>query len=153
MKKNVILLFVVFSFFACGSNKLTQQEATQLSDKIENQTFVFIPTTANPMGGKSIHLTPDYELRITKDSIVSYMPYFGRAYSAPYGSDGGIKFLSKKFDYTLHQKTKHKWEIEIETKDTSNQYKIYLTVFQSGNASLSVNDPNRQTITFLGNVK
>ena len=45
---------------------------------------------AVPMAGRSVNLTSPYSLEIHGDSILSYLPYFGRAYSAPYGGGEGL---------------------------------------------------------------
>ncbi len=45
--------------------------------------------------------------RVMGDSIVTYLPYFGRAYSVPVNlSQGGIQFTSTDFDYTIESKRK-----------------------------------------------
>ncbi len=59
------------------------------------------------------------------DSIVTYLPYFDRAYSAPVNlSQGGIQFTSTDFDYTIESKRKE-WDIAMKLKeplDVENWY-------------------------------
>src|SRR4030081_3269854 len=64
---------------------------------IDSQNFVFKAQTVLPLGGRSRQLTTDYDVKVTKGTVVSYLPYFGRAYSATPGSTGGIDFTSKDF--------------------------------------------------------
>jgi hypothetical protein len=53
-----------------------------------------------------------------KDTINAYLPFYGKAYSIPYGSnEGGIKFTSTDFNYTLTPKKKGSWDITIIPKD------------------------------------
>ena len=52
---------------------------------IENGRFTIEVDRALPMGGRTVHLTTPYSLEMRGDSAISYLPYFGRAYSLPYG--------------------------------------------------------------------
>src|SRR5450631_1363581 len=69
---------------------------------VDSQEYVFRAQTALPMSGAVRQLTSDYDLKIMKGSVVSYLPYFGKAYTAPMDlNGGGIEFTSKDFDYTV----------------------------------------------------
>src|SRR5882672_9273272 len=54
-----------------------------ISNMVDSQSYVFKAQSATPMSGRNRQLTSDYDLKVTKDQVVSYLPYFGRAYSAP----------------------------------------------------------------------
>lgn len=44
------------------------------------------------MNGKTVYLTSPYSVKISNDSAYIELPYFGVAYSVPYGGgEGGIK--------------------------------------------------------------
>src|SRR5690606_28133322 len=97
-----------------------QQEAGQddLEQALGAQEYVFHARTALPQRGRANFLDARYDLTVSKDSVVAYLPYFGRAYSAPIGSDkGGIQFTSTDFDYIVEKKKKRRWEIRIRPKD------------------------------------
>src|SRR5689334_2385103 len=105
--RTVLLIAITSSFFTAATyaqnskaEKKAKQEA-QIRQIIDSQNFVFKAQTALPIGGPSRQLTSDYDLKITKDAVVSYLPYFGRAYSATPGStDNGLNFTSKDFEYS-----------------------------------------------------
>ncbi|GGI22549.1 hypothetical protein GCM10008119_03200 [Pedobacter mendelii] len=104
-------------------------------------------------GSGTINLSgSQYDLKVTKDSIVAYLPYYGRAYSAPYNpTDGGIKFTSKKFTYKESKNKKGTYSINISTNDLKKEnYQLYLSISQNGYASLMVNSINKQSINFNG---
>ncbi|MEP7319290.1 MAG: DUF4251 domain-containing protein, partial [Panacibacter sp.] len=93
-------------------------------------------------------------LRISKDTIISYLPYFGRAYTAPISpEDGGINFTSTDFEYTTALRKKGGWSIEIKFKDQSQVREMNLTIFDNGRADLFVSSNNRQSISFSGNIR
>src|SRR5215471_6953240 len=104
-KKWTLLLILALSAFSASyaqdskQDKKAKQEA-QIKQIVDSQHYVFRAQTAYPLGGRTVQLTSDYDLKITKDEVVSYLPYYGRAYSAtPGSSDNGLNFTTKSFEY------------------------------------------------------
>lgn len=147
------LIFAGFIGFSCksGETLASKEEMAQVSEKVESMNFTFVPQTAEPMSGRSVSLSSFFSLKVSKDTINSDLPYFGRAYSAPLPNEGGIKFISTDFDYTVSENKKG-WDITIVPKDNSKGYKLSLTLGQSGYGSLSVQQMNRQSISFYGKI-
>ena len=56
---------------------------------------------ALPARGRSVTLTSPYSVEIRNDSVISYLPYYGRAYSIPYGGGEGLNFKAPLTDYKL----------------------------------------------------
>lgn len=128
-----------------------QQKETDIKNKIQAKSYVFMVQSVSPMRGSMRQLTPEYDLRVSPDSIISWLPYFGRAYSAPINaSEGGIKFTSTNFTYTVMNRNKGGWDITIKPKDATDVNRLFLTVFANGSASLQVISNNRDPITFNG---
>ena len=124
---------------------------TAIKDMVESQNYVFKAQTALPMSGPSRQLTPDYDLKVTKQSIISYLPYFGRAYTAPMDpSKGGIQFTSKDFDYTLTPGKKDGWNVLIKPKDYRDVQQMSLSISSTGYAIVQVTSTSRQPISFNG---
>lgn len=117
---------------------------------IQSKEFVFKAQTVLPMTGMARQLTSDYEVRFLGDSIVSYLPYFGRAYSAGYGEGGGIDFTSTKFEYKVNQRRKGGWDVSIKPKDAKDIQSLNFNISSDGYATLQVNSNNRQPISFNG---
>ena len=118
---------------------------------ISNKQYVFYARYVTPMNGVQKYLTSEYTLTVLKDTVVSDLPYFGRAYEAPISpSDDGIKFTSVNFDYKADARNKGGWEITIKPKDARQVQQLFLTVFSNGEASLNVTSTNRQAISFSG---
>jgi hypothetical protein len=91
-----------------------------------------------------------YDLSIRKDSIVSYLPYFGRAYTAPISpSDVDFFFTSTKFTYNMTP-TRRGWTVSIKPTDQNYIQELYLTIFDNGTASLNVTSINRSFVSYDG---
>lgn len=118
---------------------------------LNDQRYVFKAQQVMPSGGRTRNLTGDnYDLTVTKDSVSSWLPYFGRAYSAPIDpTKGGFQFVSTEFDYNVTQNN-DSWDITIKPKDTRDVQELYLTVFKNGNSTLRVSSISRQPISFSG---
>src|SRR2546423_226450 len=93
-------------------------KAAGIERKVKEKDFVFVASSASPMGGAIRQLTSRYDLKVTADTIISNLPYFGRAYSAPINpSDGGISFTSTTFQYSVKDRRRGGWEITIKPAD------------------------------------
>ena len=159
--KYLFILLAVTAIVSCSASQTgkadkagkKQEKANAVQQKIQEQNFVFEAQQAIPMGMKNRILTGDnYTVKVTKDSVDVYLPYFGRAYSAPIGeSEGGIKFISTDFDYKADKQTKNGWNITINVKsEPKHNYRLSFSISSSGSATLTVNDNTRQSITFHG---
>lgn len=162
MKKNLIYFFLVVMLslvaISCSTSQSTADKrirAEEISRKITDFDFLFKATYAHPMGYKSIYLSPYYDVKVSKDTVRAYLPYYGRAYVAPMNpDDNGIKFTSTKFEYKVTAgKRKRNHLIEIKTKDTSREFVLSFDIWENGSARLNVSDSNRQPISFQGNIQ
>lgn len=158
-KKTFFALALPFSLVVIAQSAAAQSSAAdkkaakqaEIRNMVESQNYVFKAQSAMPMAGRTRQLTSDYDLKIAKESIISYLPYFGRAYSAPIDpSKGGIQFTSKNFDYTMTPGKKDGWNVLIKPKDVSDVQQMNLSISSAGYANLQVTSTNRQPITFNG---
>ncbi|MES1222571.1 MAG: DUF4251 domain-containing protein [Bacteroidota bacterium] len=159
MKKiNLLLPMVLFLLTAVinpessvGQSKKDSAKIAKIKELVTSQTYTFKAQSAMPMSARTRQLTSEYDLKITKDIITSYLPYFGRAYSAPIGStDIGLEFTSKDFEYTSADRKKGGWDITIKLKDAKDVTQMQLTIFDNGTTTLQVLSNNRQPISFNG---
>jgi len=136
-------------------NKVHAQDMDkhQVENAVETKEFVFKAQTVMPMSGGSKQLTTEYDVKFLGDSIVSYLPYFGRTYNASYGSqDGGINFTSTKFEYKAKAGKKGAWDITVKPKDAKDIQEMNFTISENGSTSLRVTSHNRQPISFYGHI-
>jgi hypothetical protein len=167
MKKLIKLFAAAVIMLSCAQigtaqNSGSEKKAAKVAEvkkMVDNGSFIFEATYAIPMRGESKLLTSTYDLKITKDSVTAFLPYFGRAYLAPSPTetDGGIKFTSTNFNYTnvLHKNCT--WDIVIKPKDHSiidwrDVQQLRLSISPDGYASLQVTSSNRDPISFDGDI-
>lgn len=118
---------------------------------VEGRNFVFKAQTALPLSGRTRNLTSDYDLKVTKDKVVSYLPYFGRAYQAPIDpGKAPLDFTTREFSYTSVPGKKGGWTVTIKPKDYADVQQLVLNISSDGYASLQVLSTNRQAISFNG---
>src|SRR5213075_2880222 len=107
--------------------------------------FEFEAETVKPAIGGIKQLTPGYTLKLSHDSLVSYLPYFGKAYSAPINpSDVGFDFTSSNLDYKASATKKGGYQVSIKSKDRIYNADFLLTVYDNGTAYLQVSSADRQ---------
>ena len=143
-------LFIVFVFFIGTVH--AQDKDADIKSLIESKRFVFKAQTVSPPSMPLRQLNGDnYDLKILGDSLISYLPYFGRAYTAPSpGTTGGYNFTSTKFDYSAKTRKKGGWDIILKPTDVTDFREFDLTVSKNGTASLRALSNNRQLISYNG---
>jgi hypothetical protein len=162
MKKFVLIVSMVFLIAGITIGKETQREKRKAREKAKmeeilqlfvNRNLQFLAQSAHPMGGGVIHLTSEYTLDIQNEEVISFLPYFGVAYTADYGNnDGGIKFDEKVL--TSNWKSSKKgYDIHMEVKAPRDRYVLHLDFSPAGYANLQISCNNRQPISFSGIVQ
>ncbi len=119
---------------------------------LKSKHFTFVVRTANPMVGPTIALTSDYDIKITKDSTYSFLPYYGEAYQVKYGNtDGGIKFETVMYNYEIEFNDRTSfYEIKFEVIDPIETFKVNLNISSSGYGNLKIISNTRQAISYDG---
>lgn len=151
--KNILLksLFgLIVLAFSSVSAQAQQLNKTEVKQAIDSKNFVFKAQTVLPMTGMSRYLTTEYDVKLLGDSVVAYLPYFGRAYSVTYGEGGGIDFTSSKFDYKVEQRRKGGWNVTVTPEDTRDVRQLSLAISENGYATLQVISNNKQPISYNG---
>ena len=152
---SAIGIFFTLFFFQCSSSKKSADLDTgDVKNMIDNKAFVFVAERVTPLRGRTRHLTSEYDVRINRDSLVSYLPYFGRAYQAPMNpSEGGIQFTSTNFSYDVNTGNNKEWGIEIKPKDRPDIQQLSFSIFENGSATLNVASTYKDPISFSGTVQ
>lgn len=153
--KNIMiagLISLAMSLPGLTAAQSRDEKKAAITNLINNQSYVFIAQSSMPPGpSPDRQLNGNYDLTVTKDSVISYLPYFGRAYTAPMDpTKGGIQFTSTKFDYKVTARKKGGWTIVIKPHDTQEANQLILNVSSAGYTTLQVIGVNRQPITFNG---
>lgn len=155
----VLLLFYAIAGFAQEKSRKQLKEEQKLERQkqtealINARTFVFYAKTALPQGYKTVQLnTREYDVKFLPDFIVSYMPFYGRAYSGVgYGGDNGLKFEGKPEEFTV-TKGKKNFQVNAVVIGENDVYTLSLSVGFEGSASLTITSNNRSPISYSGDV-
>jgi hypothetical protein len=163
--KSLIKIFFVFAMVLGGlnmahaQNSKKEKQTAAIKKMVADVNYVFEANIAIPQRGSSRQLTEEWDLKIVKDTITAFLPYFGRAYLAPPPgtTEGGIKFTSTSFNYSAKQKKNGSWDIFIKPKDNNisdwrDVQQLRLSISTNGYASLQVISSNRDPILFEGEI-
>jgi hypothetical protein len=161
--KNVILGIFVLLISCTGFSQEKTKKQLKEAQKIEKQKqiealmsskqFVFTARNASPQGYKMIDLTtnPNY-LEFQPEFIKSEMPFFGRAFSGiGYSSDAGLNFEGKPEEFSI-EKGKKYYQIRVVVKGNNDTYRLTLSVYFEGGATLYINSTNRSSISYSGTI-
>ncbi len=161
--KYLNLFFTTCLLIIIGSQSVRAQSSTaekndskkqMFKNMVDSQNFVFVAQSATPLRGQFRNLTSQNDVVVSKDSMVSYLPYFGRAYSAPIDpQQGPLDFTSTSFSYSVAPHKKNGWNVVIKPKDNSAIQQFQFTIYDNGSASLSVTSTSRDPISFNGYIE
>jgi hypothetical protein len=129
------------------------QQKDEIKAIVESKTFVFKANNANPMRGRTVNLTSDYDVRITKDSIFSYLPYFGVAYTASYGGTDSPMIFNNPFETYDFETTKNGYLVKVSAQNSNDRLEYSFHISETGSTSLNVSSLNRQSISYTGNIE
>jgi hypothetical protein len=166
--KNLIKLFSILFIYVCSvglSHAQTTKadkkavKAAEVKSLLAARNYTFIPSFVTPLRGGSRSLTGGYDVTVTKEKIVTFLPYFGQANVAPMdASQGGIKLTTTNFDYKSTTNKKGNVDILITNKDSNSPgakdvRQIRLSVSMDGYANMQITALNRDAISFNGYIQ
>lgn len=152
--KILLSIIVVFSAAGLSYSQNSEPASKDIKSLIESRRFEFIAESANPLRGRTIFLSQGYTFTVRPDSLISFLPYYGRAYQANLDpSSAGIKFTSTDFEYVEKPRKKGRWEIQIRPRDVPNAPQLNLSIHENGRASMRATSIDRESIGFQGYIK
>jgi hypothetical protein len=154
MRKLFIYIFITALVpYSIAQNKGNSKKAF-FKSLVDSANFVFEAQSVMPLTGQYRNLTSAYDVNVTKDTLRSYLPYFGRAFSPVYNETKSVlDFRSTNFSYTVSPHKKSAWNIVIVPKDNSAIQRYFFTVYDNGSATLNVTCTSRDAISFNGFVE
>ena len=146
--------FVFLSIAVVTAGYAQNDKKDPIQQAVDDKQYVFRARTVLPASGPARQLTSEYDFTVNHDSIKAFLPYFGRAYSAPIGkTSDGINFTSTDFSYKVNERKKGGWLIDIRTKDAGDVQQVNLNLSKNGYGTLHINSQNRQSISFTGKIE
>ena len=146
----VCLIMLIGCFSTRNMKSDTPLDAIAVKALVDAQNFIFIPRYVNPLGGSRRNLDDGFEISVSKDTILSKLPYFGRAYIAPISpSDVDYSFTSTNFT-TIILPVKSGWSISIKPKDQRSLQELYFKIYDNASALLTITSTDRSFISYDG---
>jgi hypothetical protein len=146
-----LIVFFACLLFCLGSIE-AQEADSAIAIMVKGKDFTYTAVTYSSSSTDKKQLNDYYFIKVTKDSITGSLPYFGNSYTPQINlTDGGIKFTSLKFDYTLVEKKRGKILLTIKPKDERTLIQeLFMTIFSNGRTELNVQSRNREPTSFSG---
>lgn len=159
-----IFMFVI-AVALCGCAAYTNADGTKMtkaqwaamkeqmvSEMLNNRRYKIDVSTMHPTRFPSKTLTSAFSLEVHGDTLVSVLPYLGRAYNIPYGGGKGLNFSAIIGQYKESKGKKDYRKVDISVTNDEDTYLFQLEVSVSGTASILVRSRNRDQITFTGTI-
>lgn len=147
-----ITALVVLS--ACGSAEERAARAAEQAAKVKaglaEKRFSINVDRMYPMKGGSKNVSFGYGVEVRNDSLISYLPYFGRAYDIPYGGGKGLNFSEHIGSYHDTQAKNGQRIIDIEVTNTEDTYFYSIKVYDNGSSTIDVQSRNLEHISYSG---
>lgn len=154
-KKQILMLLLAIlvgipTLSAQSKKEKKEQKKEAVKKLIESEDYKIDVNTAMPMRGRSITLSSPYSVEIRNDSVISYLPYYGRAYSVPYGGGEGLNFKAPLKEYSMETDKKGNANIKFSARSPEDAFDFRVKVFVDGTSNIDVTMQNRQGISFRG---
>lgn len=129
------------------------EQAKAVKTALQERKYEIAVSRMYPPRGSSKSLSYGYSVVVRNDSLISYLPYFGRAYDVPYGGGKGLNFSAPISNYKESQPKSDKRHIEIDVKNDEDIFLYTLDIFDNGNTTIDVQSRQRERITFSGEME
>jgi len=160
--KSFSKLCFVFALVLCGLNTAMAQQSlsddqtrktAEVQQFINNATYTFVLNVDNPEKPAGVSLKPHYRVKISKDSVIAFLPSAGTASAVSVDTLSNMRFTWTNFYYNT-SKTNGGWNIVIKPGNNGNPVKqltLYITTL--GHATLKLYGGSRNPRVYDGYLK
>jgi hypothetical protein len=151
---SIVLLSGAFIESKGSDRNATREEQYQKTvDLIKGGDFIFEARRAFPQSGPSVDLTTNYGyIKMEDKKAQAHLPFFGRAYRAPYGGGGGIRFSSEITNVRISEdpgRLRISYIFDVRDQDF---YQVTMNIGYNGDTSVNISSNNRSQIRYQGHV-
>jgi len=148
----VALAMILWS--SCATSEQNAAQMAELSanvtNALNNRDYKIVIDRMYPMRGSSRYVSFGYSVEVRNDTLISYLPYFGRAYNVPYGGGKGLNFTAPIASYKEYMRKNGLRHIEICLSNEEDTYLYTIEVFDNGSSSVEVRARQRERISYSG---
>jgi len=154
---SLIIASAIILWSSCATSEEKAAQMAELSanvtNALNNRDYKIAIDRMYPMRGGSRHVSYGYSVEVRNDTLISYLPYFGRAYNVPYGGGKGLNFTAPIESYQEFMKRNGLRHIEIGVTNEEDTYFYTIEVFDNGNSSVEVRARQRERISYSGSLE
>lgn len=140
-----------------GQNAKIEQQFKDLKNLIQTNRFQVTIDRVYPLNGADLtRFNPEGTITVTDSTAKGKLPYFGRAYTLPYGEGGGIEFdntIKALQVKNIEKKRKSSVLYQFNVAGQNDVYRITVEAFPGGSCSVSINSNNRRNISYSGKIE
>lgn len=166
MKANVLLLLcgLLLAVMPAEARKVSKADKTaenakafqEMEKLVAGRHFRIEIDRVYPQSGFDVsRFNPTGDIWVRDSVARGHLPFFGRAYSLPYGEDGGIDFDNVMQDVTVKTVKKRKEKMVVigfSVRGTYDVYQITIEAASNGTCSVNLNSNNRTQISYGGKI-
>lgn len=154
MQKSLLLFIISFITLSPLHSQTIQKEQNVYAQILKEQDFIFTAQAYATASSEKKQMTDPYSFKVTVDSIVGILPYYGQSYTAQINlTDGSINFSIQKYQYEFMEKKRGRYQVSIKPNDKSATIQsFYLTIFTDGTGQVDIVSRNREPMTFYGSI-
>jgi len=155
MRRLIFSLSVIILMIACGTLSPAEQaeQARKIKTALDERRYKIDIRMMYPRHGPSKSVASNWSLEVRGDTLVSYLPYIGRAYNIPYGGGKGMNFTALIGSYTEEEGRKGERLITMSVDNEEDQFVYRLEVFSDGQATIDVQPREREAISYSGELE
>ena len=137
---------------ATSAEKLERQarDAAFVEEALQSRHYTINIRMMYPQKGRAVNVTSNYSVEVKGDTLVSYLPYFGRAYNVPYGGGKGLNFTAPITGYRSEVNNKGMTRVILTSENEEDSYLYVLEIFNNGESSVEVRSHQRDRILYSG---
>lgn len=151
-----ICMMVVLTLVACSTLTPEEKEARKVAraqaveKALADRHYSIDVQMMYPQRGPAKNISGNYSLEVKGDTLVSYLPYFGRAFQVPYGGGKGLDFIAVIGEYSAVKDAKGQTLVTIKVTNEEDTYLYQLGIFDNGSTTIDVQPKQREPISFSG---
>lgn len=152
---SAVAVVVLGLLTACSTMTAAEraEKALAVERALASRHYVVDVQMMYPRSGRAVNVSSNYSLEIKGDTVVSYLPYFGRAYSIPYGGGKAFNFSAPIISYESASDQKGKNYVRLVTDNEEDVITFQLEIFDNGQTTIDVQAREREPITYSGELE
>ena len=130
------------------------EHAQKVMSALADRHYKITITQAYPQRGGSVNVSRDFFLEVKGDTLVSNLPFFGRAYRSLYGgTEKGLNFTETIRTYEQLKSMAGVLRFRMRVRNEEDSYVFTVEISSGGRASIRVQAMERDDMRFDGDLE